>query len=203
MMSELRRIADIQIDRRHPLRPLPPRLRRIAEIRKLAPQAVARHAAQPLQLVLLQPVERRLEVVQDDRVREALEYEGQLPERVDAVRQAGALDDVRDGQDVDEDEGDADEHGAEEDGEAGGDAHQLDVAEFVARLDVVEEREDGEDPPGVAEEGFVGARVHEEAAVAAEVEALKLLVVGGRGGGFRGRRNVQVGGDFEDPVWLD
>lgn len=178
LMPELGRIADIQIH--HALGPLPPRLRRVAEIRKLAPQAVAGHAAEALQLVLLQPVERGLEVVEDDRVREALEDEGQLPEGVDAVRQAWALDDVRDGQDVDEDEGDADEHGAEEDGEAGGDAHQLDVAEFVARLDVVEEREDGEDPPGVAEEGFVGARVDEEAAVAAEIEAAG-LVSGGVG----------------------
>jgi hypothetical protein len=39
---------------------------------------------------------------------------------------------------VDDDEGNADEHCGQQEGEAGRDAHKLDVTEFIARLDVVE-----------------------------------------------------------------
>ncbi len=103
-----------------------------------------------------QSVQGGLEVVQDDRVGQTFEHVRQLPEGVQAVRQLG-FERVGDGQDVEDDEGDAQDHGAEHDGEPGRDADDLRHRQLVARLDVVEERDRGEDPPGVAvESGQMG-----------------------------------------------
>lgn len=123
----------------------------LMRVREITTETVARHTADALQFELLQTIQSSFEIVQDNCVCEAFEDEGQFPEGVDAVGQAGAFDHVGDGEDVDYDEGDADQHGDEEDREARRDAHELDVAEFIARFDVVEEREDCEDPPWIAE----------------------------------------------------
>jgi hypothetical protein len=145
-VHELRRVADVEVV--FLVTFLPASLVRVGEV---AAETVAGHAADALQFELLQAVEGSFEIVQDDRVGETLEDECKFPEGVDAVGQAGAFDHVGDSKDVDDDKSDADQHGDKQDREARRDAHELDVAEFIARFDVVEEGEDCEDPPWVAE----------------------------------------------------
>ena len=145
-VHELRRIANVEVV--FLVAFLPASLVRVGEV---AAQTVAGHTADALQFELLQAVEGSFEIVQHDRVGETLENKGQFPEGVDAVGQAGAFDDVGDSEDVDDDEGDTDQHGDEQDREARRDAHELDIAELIARFDIVEEGEDCEDPPWVAE----------------------------------------------------
>lgn len=96
--------------------------------------------------VAAQLVERRLEVVEDDGVGEALEDEGELPEGVDDAEG----DDGGDGEDVDDDEDEAEGHAQEQDAEARGRADDVDEAQVVAVADVVQQVGDSEDPPGVA-----------------------------------------------------
>jgi len=102
-----------------------------------------------LELVLLQPVEGGLEVVEDDGISQTLEDESQLPERVEAVGEAGAGEDVGHAQDVADDECDGEDHGAEQDAETWRYADQLDDRKVVSALDVPEEGDAGEDPPGI------------------------------------------------------
>lgn len=137
-MNEFGRVADVESIKLL-LILFPPGLGWIAEIAELASEAIARHAADALQLELLQAVESGFEIVQDDGVGEALEREGHFPEGVDAIGESRAFDDVGNGENVDDDEGDADKHRGEQEGEAGRDAHELDVTEFVASLDVIEQ----------------------------------------------------------------
>lgn len=74
-----------------------------------------------------------------------------FPEGVDACGQ-DAAEDARDGEDIEEHEDDGQAHGAEEDDEARADAQDLEDLEIVARFDVPEEIDGGEDPPGVTDE---------------------------------------------------
>lgn len=137
-MDKFGRVADVESIKLL-LILFPPGLSRIAEIAELASEAIARHAADALQLELLQAVESGFEIVQDDSVGEALEREGHFPERIDAIGETRAFDDVGNSENVDDNEGDADKHRGEQEGEAGRDAHELDVTEFVASLDVIEQ----------------------------------------------------------------
>lgn len=79
------------------------------------------------------------------------------------------------GQNIQQQEGDGQNHRSKQHTEAWRDPYHLKVAEFVAGLDVPKETADGEDPPGVTKEGFIGAGVVEEVACAAEVEPLNQL----------------------------
>jgi len=145
-VHKLGRVADIEVV--FLIAFLPASLMRVREV---ATETIAGHTADALQFELLEAIQSSFEVVQNNRVGETFEDEGQFPEGVDAVGQAGAFDYMGDGEDVNDDEGDADQHGDKQDCEARRDAHQLDVAEFITRFDVVEEGEDCEDPPWIAE----------------------------------------------------
>ena len=79
-------------------------------------------------------------------------------------------DDVSDGQGIDDDKAHAHQHSAEQDAKAGRDADQLNVAEFIVGFDIPEQAQGGEDPPGIAEEGFVGTCMGKKLAFATEVE---------------------------------
>lgn len=73
-------------------------------------------------------------------------------------------------EDVEDYECHGEEQGGEENAEAGRDADQFEQAEFVFGFDVVEEVAGGEEPPGIAEEGFVGAGGGEDGGGVGEVE---------------------------------
>lgn len=95
-------------------------------------------------------VEGGLEVVEDERVGEALEDEGELPEGVEAVGEVGRREGAADGRDVDDHEADAEQHGAEEESEPRRRADDGAQREAVLRVDVVEERTTSYYPPRVS-----------------------------------------------------
>jgi hypothetical protein len=91
-------------------------------------------------------VQRGPEVIEDDAVGETLEDESKFPERVDdAYGDHGG-----DGEDVDNDADHAQAHAEKQDAEPRRDLDDLDEAQLVAELDVPEEIDDGEYPPGIA-----------------------------------------------------
>ena len=116
----------------------------------LAIRRVGREAADAADLEGAQAVEGGLEVVEDDGVGQALEDEGELPEGVEALGETGVVEGAGDGADVADEEADGQDHGAEHDREARRDAQDLQELEVVAVLDVPEEGDGREDPPGVA-----------------------------------------------------
>ncbi len=91
-------------------------------------------------------VQRGPEVVEDDAVGETLEDESKFPERVDdAYGNHGG-----DGENVDNDADHAEAHAEKQDAEPRRDLDDLDEAQLVAEFDVPEEIDDGEYPPGIA-----------------------------------------------------
>lgn len=76
----------------------------------------------PRQVITAQLIERSLEVIENNRISEEFEDEGQFPERVDADREYG-LEGVGYGADVDYGEDYGEGHGEEHDGESRGDVH--------------------------------------------------------------------------------
>lgn len=95
-------------------------------------------------------VQRGPEVVKDDAVGETLEDESKFPERVDDAdgNHRG------DGENVDNDADHAEAHAEKQDAEPGRDLDDLDEAQLVAEFDVPEEIDDGEYPPGIANDGM-------------------------------------------------
>lgn len=90
-------------------------------------------------------IQRRLEIIQDHSICEALEDKAELPERVD----------YPDGQDrcdreeVDDDEDNAEQHAEEQDTESWRYADNVDESEFVSVTDVPEEVGSRENPPWI------------------------------------------------------
>lgn len=94
-------------------------------------------------------VQCRLEVIQDDGVREALENEVKLPERIDHAERY----DWCDGEDIDDDEDQAESHGEEQNGEPGGRADDVKQAKLIAVADVIQQIRNCKDPPRVTRRG--------------------------------------------------
>jgi hypothetical protein len=136
-------------------------------------------AAQAADLEGAQPVQCGFEVVQDYTVSEALEDEGEFPERVDANGKSG-FEGIRDGAYVDDDECDTDEHCAHHDTESRRYAYDICDPQLISDFDVVEEDDCCEDPPGVSAQGFPRPRLEEQGVDVVEV--------------------CKVGVYFEDPV---
>lgn len=113
----------------------------------------------------MQPVESSLEVVKDQRVGQTFEDESELPKGVQAIGQPAASNDMRHGKYVDDDKDNRQYHGQYEDCKSGKLAEDLEHAEFVPLFDVVEQNNRREDPPRIAEKGFVWPGVDEEVAV--------------------------------------
>lgn len=113
--------------------------------------------SEPVNLVGPQSIKGSLEVVQNDGVRQALEDKRQFPERVQPVGES-RLESAGDRADVEDDEADTDEHGDQHNGEARRDAADLRHGELIPRLDVIEERNGCENPPGIAVQGQLCCR---------------------------------------------
>ena len=108
-------------------------------------------ATESLQFILLQLIQCGLEVVEHDSVCETLEDERQFPEWIDAVRESFALNDVRDGEYVGDDEANREDHRHQQDAEAWGNTDEFEISEFVSSLDVPEETQNRENPPWISE----------------------------------------------------
>lgn len=148
------------------------------------PMRERRRQAQTLAAKGPHAIQRRLEVVENDRVGEALEDEGEFPKGVHA-HGGGLREDLGDGQDVQDDKDEAQQHGDEHDAEARVEADHVAQANVVVVLDDPEQLGAGGHPPGVPKEGLERARAREQPAQGPVVEV-------GKGGV-----------DFEDPVRLD
>lgn len=110
LVDEFGWVADVEIELLHLLRLLGARLGWVAKVAEFASQAVAWYTADALQLELLQAIESGLEIVENDSVCKALEGESQFPEGIDSIGESRAFDDVSDGEYVDDNEGNADDH---------------------------------------------------------------------------------------------
>lgn len=95
-------------------------------------------------------IECGFEVVQDDSVSEAFEYEGEFPEWVDAFGKRRREDSCN-GADIHNDESHTQHHGNKQDSKAWGNFDQFYDAEFITLDNVVEKIDRCEDPPWVTE----------------------------------------------------
>jgi len=116
-------------------------------------------------------VEHRLEVVQENRIRRTLEHKRKPPIRIDPRLRCHPR---RTNHHIREQKPNRDKHASQHDAKAAVDAHQRPQREPVRRLDRAREPPRGEDPPGVAHEGFPGA----QALVGARAQPVEVGEVG-------------------------
>lgn len=112
-----------------------------------------------MKLRLRQAIKCRLEVIQNDGISQTLEYEGQLPERINAVRQGTIIEGMCHRNDIDDDEAYRKHHGNQEYAKARRDPHNFQNAEFIASLNVPEQGDGGEDPPRVPKESLISREI--------------------------------------------
>lgn len=84
---------------------------------------------------------------------------------------------MRYGEDIAYDKGDAENHRSHQDRKPWRNAHDFYVAKVIPRFDVPKQVEDGEDPPWIAEQGLVRSCMHEQIALVAEVQELRVALV--------------------------